>query len=100
MAQDLVAQLDDKLRAKHEPFDNLPVVDIAPLLDGSDKQKVAKETRWALSNAGFLYVKNHGIAQDFVDQVFDVTRHFFDLPMEDKIKFHVSNSHVALRGYF
>ncbi|WP_170327643.1 isopenicillin N synthase family dioxygenase [Ruegeria arenilitoris] len=99
MAQDLVAQLDDKLRAKRESFDKLPVIDIAPLLDGSDKHKVAKEIRWALSNAGFMYVKNHGIAQDFVDQVFDVTRRFFDLPMEDKMKLHVSNSDVALRGY-
>ncbi|WP_170428528.1 isopenicillin N synthase family dioxygenase [Ruegeria arenilitoris] len=99
MAQDLVAQLDDKLRAKRESFDKLPVIDIAPLLDGRDKQKVAKEIRWALSNAGFMYVKNHGIAQDFVDQVFDVTRRFFGLPMEDKMKLHVSNSDVALRGY-
>ncbi|WP_170381953.1 isopenicillin N synthase family dioxygenase [Ruegeria atlantica] len=99
MAQDLLAQLDDKLRAKRESFDRLPVIDIAPLLDGSDKQQVAKEIRWALSNAGFMYVKNHGITQSFVDQVFDVTRRFFDLPMEDKMKLHVSNSDVALRGY-
>ncbi len=99
MTQDLVAQLDDTLRAKRESFDKIPVIDIAPLLDGSDKQKVAKEIRWALSNAGFMYVKNHGIAKDFVDQVFDVTRRFFDLPMEEKMKLHVSNSDVALRGY-
>ena len=72
---------------------------VAPLLDGSDKMAVAKQIRWALSNAGFMYVKNHGVAQDFVDQVFDVTRHFFDLPMERKMALHVSRSDVALRGY-
>ncbi|MER9451606.1 2-oxoglutarate and iron-dependent oxygenase domain-containing protein [Mesorhizobium sp. M0254] len=99
MRKGLVAKLDDKLRAKRESFDKLPVVDIAPLLDGSNKQRVAKEIRWALSNTGFMYVKNHGIQQDFVDSVFDVSRRFFDLPMSQKMTLHVSKSDVALRGY-
>ncbi|WP_287299306.1 2-oxoglutarate and iron-dependent oxygenase domain-containing protein [Mesorhizobium sp.] len=60
MSVDLVARLDDKLRAKRESFDKISVVDIAPLLDGSNKQAVAKQIRWALSNTGFMYVKNHG----------------------------------------
>lgn len=99
MSIDLVAKLDDKLRAKRESFDSIPVVDIAPLLNGSDKMAVANQIRWALSNVGFMYVKNHGIANDFVDSVFDVTRRFFALPMEEKMKLHVGNSDVALRGY-
>ncbi|PBB84323.1 2-oxoglutarate and iron-dependent oxygenase domain-containing protein [Mesorhizobium sp. WSM3876] len=99
MSVGLVAKLDDKLRAKRESFDKIPVVDIAPLLDGSDKQAVAKQIRWALSNTGFMYVKNHGIARDFVDSVFDVSRRFFELPMSEKMDLHVSQSDVALRGY-
>ncbi|RWP28624.1 2-oxoglutarate and iron-dependent oxygenase domain-containing protein [Mesorhizobium sp.] len=99
MSVDLVARLDDKLRAKRETFDKIPVVDIAPLLDGSNKQAVAKQIRWALSNTGFMYVKNHGIPQEFVDSVFDVSRRFFDLPMPQKMELHVSKSDVALRGY-
>lgn len=99
MSKDLVARLDDKLRAKRESFDRIPVVDVAPLLDGSGKQEVARQIRWALSNAGFMFVKNHGIAQGFVDEVFDATRRFFDLPIGRKMALHVSNSGVALRGY-
>lgn len=99
MSNDLVARLDDKLRAKRERFDKIPVVDIAPLLNGSNKPAVAKEIRWALSNTGFMYVKNHGIPQDFVESVFDVTRQFFDLRMPQKMELHVSKSDVALRGY-
>ncbi|MER9676994.1 2-oxoglutarate and iron-dependent oxygenase domain-containing protein [Mesorhizobium sp. M0208] len=99
MRKGLVGKLDDKLRAKRESFDKLPVVDIAPLLDGSNKHRVAKEIRWALSNTGFMYVKNHGIPQDFVDSVFDVSRRFFDLPTSQKMTLHVSKSDVALRGY-
>ncbi|CAH2405931.1 isopenicillin N synthase family dioxygenase [Mesorhizobium ventifaucium] len=99
MSNGIVAKLDDKLRAKRESFDKIPVVDIAALLDRSNEHKVAKEIRWALSNAGFMYVKNHGIPQDFVDSVFDVSRQFFDLPMSQKMELHVSKSNVALRGY-
>ncbi|RUZ33565.1 hypothetical protein EN953_11940 [Mesorhizobium sp. M7A.F.Ca.CA.001.04.1.1] len=72
---------------------------MAPLLDGSNKQAVAKQIRWALSNNDFMYVKNHGIPQEFVDSVFDVSRRFFDLPMPQKMELHVSKSDVALRGY-
>ncbi|ESY63119.1 MULTISPECIES: 2-oxoglutarate and iron-dependent oxygenase domain-containing protein [Mesorhizobium] len=99
MRKYLVAKLDDKLRAKRESFDKLPVVDIAPLLDGSNKQRVAREIRWALSNTGFMYVKNHGIPPDLVHSVFDVSRRFFDLPTSEKMTLHVSKSDVALRGY-
>ncbi|AZO18075.1 isopenicillin N synthase family oxygenase [Mesorhizobium sp. M2A.F.Ca.ET.043.05.1.1] len=99
MSMDLLTRLDDNLRAKRESFDKLPVVDIAPLLDGSNKQRVAKEIHWALSNTGFMYVKNHGIPQDYVDSVFDVSRRFFDLPMSQKMALHISKSDVALRGY-
>ncbi|MDX8529319.1 2-oxoglutarate and iron-dependent oxygenase domain-containing protein [Mesorhizobium sp. MSK_1335] len=99
MSKDIIAKLDDKLRAKRESFDKLPVVDIAPLIDGSNKQRVAKEIRWALSNTGFMYVKNHGIPQDFVDSVFNVSRRFFDLAMSQKMTLHISKSDVAFRGY-
>ncbi len=99
MSKDLIARLDDKLRDTRESFDAIPVIDVAPLLDGSDKQGVAKQIRWALSNAGFMYVKNHGIDQGFVDDVFSVTRRFFDLSMAEKMALHVSRSDVALRGY-
>ncbi|PAQ10050.1 hypothetical protein CIT26_09895 [Mesorhizobium temperatum] len=74
----------------------MPVVDI---LDGTNIQTVAKEIRWALSNTGFMYVKNHGVLQDFVDSVFHVTRWFFDLRMSQKMMFHIRDPDVALRGY-
>ncbi|MER9953162.1 2-oxoglutarate and iron-dependent oxygenase domain-containing protein [Mesorhizobium sp. M0047] len=99
MSKNLVVRLDDKLRAKRESFDKIPVIDIAPLLDGSNNQRVAKEIRWAFSNTGFMYVKNHGIPQHLVDAVFDVSRRFFDMPMSQKMMLHVSKSDVALRGY-
>ncbi|WP_350332880.1 isopenicillin N synthase family dioxygenase [Coralliovum pocilloporae] len=99
MSDALIAQLDDKLRAKRESFDRIPVVDLAPLLDGSDKMAVAKAMRWALSNAGFMYVKNHGVAASQLEDMFSVTSRFFDLPLEEKMDLHVSRSGTAMRGY-
>ncbi|RWL41918.1 MAG: isopenicillin N synthase family oxygenase [Mesorhizobium sp.] len=99
MSKGLVARLDDKLRAKRESFDKIPVVDIGPLLNGTNKQVVAREIRWALSNTGFMYVKNHGVPQDFIQSVFDVSRRFFDLPLSQKSSLHIGNSDSAFRGY-
>ncbi|MDV7270144.1 2-oxoglutarate and iron-dependent oxygenase domain-containing protein [Thioclava sp. A2] len=99
MAQPDTALLDDALCAERVSFDRIPVVDLAPLLDGSDPMKVAKEIRWAFTNAGFMYVKNHGVAQDLVDRTFAQSRAFFDLPLEEKMKLHVGNSGTTLRGY-
>ncbi|TGT35196.1 2-oxoglutarate and iron-dependent oxygenase domain-containing protein, partial [Mesorhizobium sp. M8A.F.Ca.ET.167.01.1.1] len=70
-----------------------------PLLNGTNKQVVAREIRWALSNTGFMYVKNHGVPQDFIQSVFDVSRRFFNLPLSQKSSLHIGNSDSAFRGY-
>ena len=97
--KDQSARLDDRLRAKRERFDRIPVVDLAPLIDGSDPQGVAREIRWALANAGFMYVKNHGTNPDLVAGTFAQARAFFDLPEAEKMALHVSRSGTTLRGY-
>ncbi|MEL6640387.1 MAG: 2-oxoglutarate and iron-dependent oxygenase domain-containing protein [Pseudomonadota bacterium] len=99
MTQAALAQLDDSLRAKRASFDKIPVVDIGPLLDGSDPSKVAKDINWALSNVGFMYVKNHSVDAQLVSDAFAQTRAFFDLPLEEKMKLHIGKSGATLRGY-
>ena len=91
--------LADRLRAKRESFDRIPVIDLAGLINGTDKPGVARAVNHALRTSGFMYVKNHGIDAAFVASVFDVTRAFFDLPLDDKMALHISNSGPALRGY-
>ena len=91
--------LDDALHARRQSFDQIPVVNIAPLLDGSGAREVAREIRWALSNAGFMYVRGHGIEPDLVRRAFSATRAFFDLPLEQKMARHVRHSGTAMRGY-
>jgi isopenicillin N synthase-like dioxygenase len=90
---------DDSLRARRESFDRIPVLNIAPLLDGSDVVRVARDIRWALENVGFFYVRNHGVPEVIVENCFEAARAFFALPMEEKMALHIGKSDIALRGY-
>lgn len=99
LTQSTITLLNDTLRAERQSFDELPVVDLAPLLDGSDPQKVAGDIRWALANVGFMYVKKHDVPQRTLDIVFEQARAFFELPLDEKMKLHIRNSGTTLRGY-
>jgi isopenicillin N synthase-like dioxygenase len=99
MQPQLPISLHQALKAKRESFDRLPIIDLAPLVDGSDPQAVAATMRWALFNTGFFYVKNHSIASELITGAFDRTRAFFDLPEADKMALAIVKSGPALRGY-
>ncbi|WP_052257675.1 isopenicillin N synthase family dioxygenase [Leisingera sp. ANG-DT] len=99
MADQDIDRLQDRLRAQRVSFDKIPVIDISALNTGGSLFEVAKEIRWALTNVGFFYVKNHGVPEAVVNGAFDETRAFFDLPLQDKMDLHISKSGLALRGY-
>ncbi|GAB2253281.1 hypothetical protein Droror1_Dr00006128 [Drosera rotundifolia] len=40
----------------------------------------------ACLDCGFFYVINHGISQEFMNEVFDQSKKFFSLPMNEKMK--------------
>lgn len=41
--------------------------------------------------AGFFYVKNFNIDQEEIDRQFALGREFYNLPLEEKLKYHNSN---------
>lgn len=47
---------------------------------------------------GFLYVKNFNIKQEEVDRQFALGREFYNLPLEEKLKYH--NSDDLVRGEY
>lgn len=52
---------------------NIPIVDFSAFVDGfvdGDRAKVAKEIDEAFRNAGFVYLKNHGVPQSQVKECF------------------------------
>lgn len=64
--------------------DAIPVIDIAPALDGRDVAKVAREIHQAATGSGFFYIKNHGIDPALIAQAFQVAKDFFAAPQEVK----------------
>jgi isopenicillin N synthase-like dioxygenase len=78
----------------------VPVIDIAPYFAGSaaDKQRVADEIGRACREVGFYIIVGHGIDPALIDEMERVSRAFFDLPVDEKMKVHVGKEPGA-SGY-
>lgn len=79
---------------------NVPVIDIAPFMQGSaaDKLAVAKAVDRACRDIGFLVIQGHGVSSQLMDAVRRVSRDFFDLPLAEKQRVARPAKDVA-RGY-
>lgn len=66
----------------------VPIIDIAPYWGGSEQRKrsVAREIDEACRDIGFLLISGHGVPRDLVASVDEVSRAFFDLPLEEKMR--------------
>ncbi|KIY70352.1 putative isopenicillin N synthetase [Cylindrobasidium torrendii FP15055 ss-10] len=95
----VVRQLkSDTGAAKSVSFSEVPVIDIAPFLDGSNKQKVVEELKNAAMNVGFLYLKGHGLPEEVAKRAFEAAKTFFELPEDDKMSVYFKKS-PEFRGW-
>ncbi|MHA1566922.1 MAG: isopenicillin N synthase family dioxygenase [Alphaproteobacteria bacterium] len=83
-------------QAKQVDVDVIPVIDISPLLDGSDPKGVARALHAASQGLGFIYIKGHGIGDDVIEDARRCAFDFFRSPEADKRSITVS---VAHRGW-
>jgi hypothetical protein len=67
----------------------IPIVDLAKV-DGSleERSQALKLIDRSLQDYGFMYLANHGIPQDVVDQAFDWVR-----PLLLKLQFYICSQH-------
>lgn len=81
--------------------------DISPLLAKCDDPNMAqdegitgvvRQLDQACREAGFFYVKGHGIPDTMIKEVRDIARNFFCLPYEEKLKIKISPK-AGYRGY-
>ena len=70
-------------------FDTIPVIDIST-------EDCVSALRKAYGDCGFGYITEHGISPDLVDAVFEASRQFHALPMDQKMAVAVNRAH---RGY-
>ena len=80
----------------------IPIVDFAKWSSSSsnaERLAVAKELVAACQSVGFVYIVNHGLPQELLDQAFDTAKHLFELPLQEKMKAPHPDGPDVHRGY-
>jgi isopenicillin N synthase-like dioxygenase len=88
------------LEASKVSVASLPVIDISGLSGSGagDRKAVGARLRAACLDKGFFYIKNHGVSEQLVDDVFKEAAEFFALPVDQKAEVDKARS-KANRGY-
>jgi isopenicillin N synthase-like dioxygenase len=79
----------------------VPIINIGPTVAASPRTRraIAREIAAACENVGFFMVTGHGIPRSLVDEVDGLSRTFFDLPLEEKLRIEVPpGRHRGYRG--
>ncbi|KAF8531526.1 thymine dioxygenase [Gautieria morchelliformis] len=63
---------------------DISVLDFKAFVDGSHKQEVADAMLESLKDTGFVYLANHSLPKNKIDDMFKLSKSFFDLPLETK----------------
>src|SRR5215813_10123123 len=69
---------------------SVPVIDVAPFLasDPTGTTEIIREVNRALERIGFLVLTGHGINPELQDRTLRVAQAFFDLPEDEKLRYH------------
>ena len=89
-----------EIKAATSSFTQIPLIDLAPLWDGSaaSRAAVAERICEACETVGFLYVVNHGIPRSLIAGLFEASNEFFALPSAEKAKLQLDAT-TGYRGY-
>lgn len=79
---------------------NIPVVDLSDFLSGDEsrKQKFVQALGKAYEEVGFVAVKNHGIPDNLIADLYKYVQQFFALPTETKLQYEKKEL-AGQRGY-
>jgi len=81
-------------------IEKLPIIDISLLKTSQGKLHVSTEIQKACKEHGFFYIVGHGIDQDLINQLFDVVKRFFSLPLDVKMKWRMGLTNREYLGFF
>lgn len=79
---------------------NIPVVDLSEFLSGDPdrKQKFVNELGKAYEEVGFVAVKNHGIPDELITDLYKYVQQFFAMPGDKKHEYEIKEL-AGQRGY-
>ncbi|KAM9977454.1 hypothetical protein ACTFIR_011321 [Dictyostelium discoideum] len=87
-------------------IESIPCIDFSILKNNANdningKEIISKEIKKACIEYGFFYILNHSIEQSLIDRLMELSKKFFSLPLDVKMKYKInigeSESNV---GYF
>lgn len=79
---------------------DIPIIDVAPLIDGRDAAGVARRLGAACRQDGFFYVVGHGVDPQLRQRLETLARQFFAQDVETKRRIAMAHGGRAWRGYF
>jgi isopenicillin N synthase-like dioxygenase len=85
--------------------DMIPVIDLEPWIarkdtsSESDKNEVIAKISQACQSVGFFMIKNHGLSSFVMDRAWNVSRSFFELPVNTKLGYKTTNEAEYPYGY-
>lgn len=79
---------------------SIPVVDLSDFLSGDPALKSAfvQKLGKAYEEVGFVAVKNHGVPDELIDNIYTHVQQFFSLPLQKKLKYEIPGL-AGQRGY-
>ncbi|KAN0012216.1 hypothetical protein ACTFIU_007514 [Dictyostelium citrinum] len=83
--------------------ENIPCIDFSILKNNNIncKEIISKEIKKACKEYGFFYILNHNIDQSLIDRMMQLSKKFFSLPLEIKMKMKINIGEKETNlGYF
>jgi len=79
---------------------SIPVVDLSDFLsnDNNKKTDFIQQLGKAYEDVGFVAVKNHGISDKLISELYEYVQNFFALPLEKKLNYEIPGL-AGQRGY-
>ena len=90
----------DIIAAKRGAFHEIPIIDFTNAFskDFEKRKELAGQVYDACTRVGFFYIRNHGVDESIMKNVFSAAKDFFSLPLEDKMAIDLNKS-PHFRGY-
>jgi len=73
--------------------EEVPVLDLAPLVEGGPLGNLASALRHACETTGFFYAARHGVPRSVVDGVFAATQRYFALPHDQRMQLRIDEKY-------
>jgi isopenicillin N synthase-like dioxygenase len=77
----------------------VPTIDLSKYGSPEGKAELAQTLIEAIRTKGFFYVTNFGVSQDRVSRQFSLGQRFYELPLEEKLKYVPDLENGEYNGY-